>query len=106
DGRMPEMDGFALAARIKQDPTLAGSTVLMLTSDDRPGDLARCRDLGIAAYLVKPIRQSELLDAIVTALGSPEPAARAPAAAPRRNAPGRALRVLLAEDNQVNQRLA
>ena len=56
DGRMPEMDGFALAARIKEDPTLTGSTVLMLTSDDRPGDLARCRELGIAAYLVKPIR--------------------------------------------------
>jgi signal transduction histidine kinase/DNA-binding response OmpR family regulator len=106
DGRMPEMDGFALAARIKEDPTLTGSTVLMLTSDDRPGDLARCRDLGIAAYLVKPIRQSELLDAIVTAVGSPEPAASTPAPAPRRPATGRSLRVLLAEDNKVNQRLA
>jgi PAS domain S-box-containing protein len=105
DGRMPEMDGFALAARIKDDPTLTGSTVLMLTSDDRPGDLARCRALGIAAYLVKPIRQSELLDAIVTALGSPEPAALAAPPAPR--PPGnRALRLLLAEDNRVNQRLA
>jgi PAS domain S-box-containing protein len=106
DGRMPEMDGFALAARIKEDPTLTGSTVLMLTSDDRPGDLARCRDLGIAAYLVKPIRQSELLDAIVTAVGSPEPAASTPPPAPRRPATGRSLRVLLAEDNKVNQRLA
>ncbi|MBX3026935.1 response regulator [bacterium] len=105
DGRMPEMDGFALAARIQEDPTLTGSTVLMLTSDDRPGDLARCRELGIAAYLVKPIRQSELLDAIVTALGSPEPRASAPPPAPRA-AGGRVLRVLLAEDNQVNQRLA
>ncbi len=106
DGRMPEMDGFALAARIKEDPSLAGSTVLMLTSDDRPGDLARCRALGIAAYLVKPIRQSELLDAIVTALGSPEPAAIAAVPVPPRTQAGRALRVLLAEDNRVNQRLA
>jgi CheY-like chemotaxis protein len=110
DGRMPEMDGFALAARIKEDATLTGSTILMLTSDDRPGDLARCRALGISAYLVKPIRQSELLDAIVTALGSPLPEERAPHAGPvSLAAPGRGrrrLRVLLAEDNEVNQRLA
>ncbi|MDX2170167.1 MAG: response regulator [Deltaproteobacteria bacterium] len=106
DGRMPEMDGFALAARIQEDPTLTGSTVLMLTSDDRPGDLARCRELGIAAYLVKPIRQTELLDAIVTALGSPHPAAAPAPSRVAQPARGRGLRVLLAEDNLVNQRLA
>jgi signal transduction histidine kinase/CheY-like chemotaxis protein len=114
DGRMPDMDGFALVTRIKQDPTLTGSTILMLTSDDRPGDVARCRALSIAAYLVKPIRQSELLDAIVTALAStameelvrsaqtPSPPARPTIAATRAGA----LHVLLAEDNPVNQRLA
>jgi CheY-like chemotaxis protein len=105
DGRMPEMDGFALAASIQDDPTLTGSTVLMLTSDDRPGNLARCRALGIAAYLVKPVRQSELLDALVVALGAAAPAHAARAVAPALTR-GRGLRVLLAEDNQVNQRLA
>jgi len=110
DGRMPAMDGFALAARIKDDPTLTGSTVLMLTSDDRPGDLARCRALGIAAYLVKPIRHSELLEAIVGALGAPSALASGPrstpGAAPAMVTAARPLRVLLAEDNHVNQRLA
>jgi CheY-like chemotaxis protein len=114
DGRMPEMDGFTLAARIKDDPTLAGSTILMLTSDDRPGDVARCRALRIAAYLIKPIRQSELFDAIVTALGSAgvEPSPKlssvpSPPAQPTFALPGtRSLRILLAEDNAVNQRLA
>jgi PAS domain S-box-containing protein len=108
DGRMPEMDGFALAERIQQDPTLAGSTILMLTSDDRPGDVARCRALGIGAYLVKPIRQSQLLDAIVTALASPAPEVSASPPPLAQPAPprGPALRVLLAEDNPVNQRLA
>jgi PAS domain S-box-containing protein len=106
DCRMPDMDGFALATRIKQEPALTGCTILMLTSDDRPGDMARCRQLGIAAYLVKPIRQSELLDAIVTALGSPSAEPARPAPAPPVRAAGGGLRVLLAEDNQVNQRLA
>jgi signal transduction histidine kinase/DNA-binding response OmpR family regulator len=113
DGRMPEMDGFALVTRIQQDPSLAGSTILMLTSDDRPGDAARCRELNIAAYLVKPIRQSQLLDAIVTALASSPTqelvkrsqaaaAARPPLTPPLMGV----LHVLLAEDNLVNQRLA
>ena len=69
DACMPGMDGFAVAEQIRQDPNLAGATVMMLTSAGRRGDAARCRDLGIAAYLTKPIRQSLLLDAIMTALG-------------------------------------
>ena len=109
DCRMPDMDGLALAARIKDDPTLAGSTILMLTSDDRPGDLARCRALGVAAYLIKPIRQTELLHAVIVALESPHPAGTE-TRADREPLPvravsgGRSLRVLLAEDNQINQR--
>ena len=80
---------------------------MMLTSDDDAGDQARCRELGVAAYLTKPIKQSELLDAIVTALGS-----RATVQGLRGTAAGgigraaRGLRILLAEDNLVNQRLA
>ncbi|HET7840366.1 MAG TPA: PAS domain S-box protein, partial [Terriglobia bacterium] len=69
DALMPGMDGFELAERIKQDGRLAGATIMMLTSAGQRGDAARCRKLGIDAYLIKPIRQSELLDAILTTLG-------------------------------------
>ena len=51
DAVMPDLDGLAVAGEIKHDPALAGATVMMLTSADRPGELARCRELGIAAYL-------------------------------------------------------
>src|SRR5206468_2688506 len=66
DNRMPGMDGFTLATRIKESPELAGATVMMLTSDHQPGDMVRCRELGVAAFLLKPIKQSELLNVIVT----------------------------------------
>jgi two-component system, sensor histidine kinase and response regulator len=68
DGHMREMDGFSIAEEIKKDPGLVGSTIMMLTSVGHVGDAARCRDLGIAAYLVKPIRLSELVSAICLAL--------------------------------------
>jgi CheY-like chemotaxis protein len=104
---MPEMDGFAVAEQIIRDPDLAGATIMMLTSSDRSGEAARCRELGIACYLRKPVSQSELFDAILTALGAaplelPEPR-RPPAGTGERQ---RSLRVLLAEDNKINQMLA
>jgi PAS domain S-box-containing protein len=68
DGRMPGMDGFEVAEQIKNHPGLAGMTVLMLTSDNRSGDAARSRSLGINAYLVKPVQRSELADAIQSAM--------------------------------------
>jgi two-component system sensor histidine kinase/response regulator len=109
DAMMPEMDGFTLAARIKDDPDLLVATLMMLSSANRGEDAARCRQLGVSAYLTKPIRQSSLLDAIMTSLG---PLAvmvdHVPVAAQAqvsRLAP-RPLRLLLAEDNAVNQRLA
>ena len=107
DAHMPEMDGFELAERIKRTPELAGATVVMLSSADLTGEAARCRDLGVAAFLTKPIRQSELLDAILLALGRAACAAPGAAitAASTERSP-RPLRVLLAEDNAVNQRLA
>ena len=70
DAMMPEMDGFTLAERIRQTPDLVGSTLMMLSSANRREDAARCRELGVAAYLTKPIRQSTLLDGIMSALGS------------------------------------
>ena len=105
DAVMPDLDGFAVAQEIKHDPALAGATIMMLSSADGAGELARCRELGIAVYLRKPVKQSELLDAILTALGrlaaEPETTPAAPGAA----APGvpRSLRVLVAEDNEFNQ---
>jgi two-component system sensor histidine kinase/response regulator len=107
DGNMPEMDGFALAAEMKRRPRLAGASIMMLTSSARPGDRARCLELGVAAYLTKPVKQSDLLDTIAGVL-----ATRAGARVPRKTAgvsrprPARPLRVLVAEDNPVNQQVA
>ena len=70
DAMMPEMDGFTLAERIGRDEALAGPTLMMLSSANRREDAARCRELGVDSYLTKPIRQSTLLDAIMTTLGA------------------------------------
>jgi two-component system sensor histidine kinase/response regulator len=103
DANMPEVDGFQLAEEINKHPELTGATIMLLTSGDRPDDVRRCRQLGIASYLMKPVAQSELLDAIMAAVGSRiSPAETTAAVAP----PGRHLRVLLAEDSIVNQKLA
>ena len=103
DARMPDLDGFAVAERIRREPALAGVTMMLLTSDVMSGDLARCRTLGVARHLVKPFTPSELLNAILLALGQSIEMA-SPAAAPR-EAAGRRLHVLVAEDNAVNQRV-
>jgi two-component system, sensor histidine kinase and response regulator len=108
DAHMPEMDGFTVAMHMQQDPALAGTTILMLSSADLAGDTARCREVGIARHLMKPITQAELWDAILTALGgaAPTPAALptiSPLTEPSADGP---LHILLAEDNRVNQRVA
>jgi PAS domain S-box-containing protein len=108
DANMPEMDGFALVEQIRRNPGLAGAIIMMLTSASQSGDAARCRELGVARYLIKPIGQSELLDAILLAVGSKLQAV-APASQPSIDQPLRegltGLRILLAEDNLVNQML-
>jgi PAS domain S-box-containing protein len=108
DAQMPDMDGFAVAEEIKKDPELAGATIMMLTSAGRRGDGARCREMGIAAYMVKPIRQSELLEAILAALGKPSSREDRPRVITRHSLreTRRKLHILLAEDNPVNQKLA
>jgi signal transduction histidine kinase/DNA-binding response OmpR family regulator len=106
DVMMPGMDGFEVARRIKQAPGLAGATIMMLSSADRKGDAARCRAMGVTRYLTKPVKQSELLDAILLALGRRRDWAPADAAAAPPAEGARPLGVLLAEDNTVNQRLA
>jgi two-component system sensor histidine kinase/response regulator len=102
DANMPALDGFSVAEEISRRSELAGATIMMLTSSGHYGDSARCRALGISAYLTKPVKHPDLLDSISTVLegrdlwGTPEPATPTPApvGAPRR--------VLLAEDNLVN----
>jgi PAS domain S-box-containing protein len=110
DMHMPVMDGFTLLQRIRENPSLSPATIIMLTSTGRPGDTQHCLELGAAAYLLKPIRQAELREAIAKALlaSGPEKAMRTIAPRPPEDArePASVLRVLLAEDNAVNRRLA
>ena len=106
DGQMPQMNGFELAEKIHAQPDLAGTVILMLTSGGQPGDANRCRELGIRAYLLKPVLKSDLLAAILKALGDGQ---TGPGATPplvtrhtlRESA--RPLQVLVAEDNHVNE---
>src|SRR5437660_9686466 len=107
DGQMPEMDGFTLAEVIHGDPELVGATIMMLTSAGHLGDAERCRKLGISGYLVKPVRQSELLDAICHLLGGEKKKERVALITRHslKEAKKRA-RILLAEDNAVNRTLA
>lgn len=108
DSHMPHMDGFTLAERIRERPELLGSTMMMLTSGGQLGDVARCRELGIAAYLIKPITQSDLFDKIIQVLKGGGPTAHEAAViedAGKDPVHGKPLRILLAEDNPVNQKL-
>ena len=110
DMHMPEMDGFTLIERIRQMPELSAAIVMMLTSAGHRGDAARCQELGVSAYLLKPIRQSELREAIAKVLGVTESQGAIPlitrySLGDARD-PSTVLRVLLAEDNPVNQRVA
>jgi two-component system sensor histidine kinase/response regulator len=106
DVHMPDVNGFQLTETIKGTRGLQSTVIMMLTSGDSPGDIKRCKDLGAAAYLMKPIKQSELLDTIVAALHCESGAhvcTTAAAPAPTVAVP---LRILLAEDSYANQRLA
>jgi PAS domain S-box-containing protein len=110
DMHMPKMDGFELIERIRQRPELSAPTIMMLTSAGHRGDAERCRELGIAAYLLKPIRQSELREAIARVLGAREQTGAITLitrySLQDARDPETILRVLVAEDNLVNQRLA
>jgi signal transduction histidine kinase/CheY-like chemotaxis protein len=107
DAMMPGMDGFTVAEHIKQNPRLAAVTVMMLSSAGTWGDDTRCRALGLSAYLTKPVTQSDLLDTLLKALRLSSAKEPAPAALPSSPEEGQPrLRILLVEDNPVNQRLA
>jgi len=110
DMHMPKMDGFELIEEIRQGPHPSTAMIMMLTSAGHRGDAARCQELGVAAYLLKPIRQSELREAIARVLGAREQKGAIPLitrySLHDAREPAASLRILLAEDNAVNQRLA
>lgn len=106
DAHMPEMDGFTVAEKLRSHPARDVTTVMMLTSGGQSRDAARCRELGLAAYLVKPVRQAELRKAILAAMGSVAESIPSTAQSPATVRPATQLRILLAEDNLINQKLA
>ncbi|NOX37172.1 MAG: response regulator [Calditrichaeota bacterium] len=114
DGQMPEIDGFEFVERVRRMRNGKNLPVIMLTSGGRPEDLARCRTLSINAYLIKPVTASELLDVILRALiessERKRPASRKPRTSRTHSQdsarPLEGVKILLAEDNAVNQKLA
>ena len=106
DCQMPDVDGFMLATRIKHDRRLAQTPIVMLTSVGQANDTARFRKIGIEAYLTKPVKHSDLLDALATLFGvSTRLSGEADATPQSALAPRRPLKVLVAEDNVVNRKL-
>ena len=107
DACMPEMDGFAVAGLLRERGSAAGQKIMMLTSASGQGDIERCRALGFSAWLMKPVRQLELMSTIARVLrqgATADPSPASPGAPVPRE--GRRLHILLAEDNAVNQKLA
>ena len=118
DLMMPAMDGFELARKIKSDHLLASTRLVMLTSYGQRGDATNAREAGIAAYLTKPVRQSQLFDCLANVVSQPAVKTARDSASPERT-PQLITRhvlcettaitnklVLLAEDNIVNQKVA
>ncbi len=105
DAQMPEMNGFDVAVAIQAAPGSGAPAIMMLSSVDLGTDAAHCREVGIRRYLVKPVIKGDLQAAILQVLGKRGPSAPPESAALAR-ADGPALRILLAEDNPVNERLA
>jgi len=106
DANMPDVDGFELIERIRLRDDLDAPVIMMLTSSGRMGDIARCTELSVASYLMKPIKQSELFDAIVASLGvsvAVDDDVERPTEVQKHSV---SLNVLLAEDSLVNQKLA
>ena len=107
DMMMPGLDGLELARRIREEPRFSGMRLVMLTSVGLRGDAAEARRIGVEAYLGKPVRQSELYDCLVTVMGltppGQPPVTRHSLSEARKEA---GLRILLAEDNPVNQEVA
>jgi CheY-like chemotaxis protein len=114
DVQMPEMDGLTLARAIKSDPALAGTWLIVLTSFGQAFSPAELKATGIEAYLVKPVKQSRLFDCMTDAMdrvavqiNSPKTVASASNAVPLEASQKlEKVRILLAEDNIINQKVA
>ena len=112
DMQMPDMDGKTLSRVIKSDPALKETLLVMLTSVGQRGDAAELQKIGLSAYLIKPVRKSQLYDCLVTVLGAARSQGARIAARPILTRYGlqeekkRRARILLAEDNAVNQKVA
>ncbi len=106
DFQMPDLDGFGLAERIAARPELAPTLIMMLSSVGHRGDANRFRHLGVASYLTKPVRQADLLDAVLAVLAGDRPVPAPPVVKKRVfDETRQSLRVLIAEDNPVNRKL-
>src|SRR5262249_10342759 len=111
DGRMPAIDGLALAAQIRQQRGLSTVRLSLLTSGDRPHDLPRAREVGISATLLKPLQQRELLETILRVMGHDSEADRFRVSPAALQPPlpdcrvGAPVRILAAEDNEFNRDL-
>lgn len=106
DVHMPGRDGFDLVREVKQSQKLGSTIIMMLSSGDRPEELHQVESLGVTAFLLKPVKQSELLEAIMMALGVGRERELAETTDVFRRTPRRKLRILLAEDSLINQKLA
>jgi signal transduction histidine kinase/DNA-binding response OmpR family regulator len=108
DAGMPDVDGFEVAARLRRLPDFSAPVIMMLTSSDLARDAQRCRDVGIPIYLVKPAGEPELLAALRRALHPERPQLTVAQAGPVDSGQDASFpaRILVAEDNPVNQRLA
>ena len=107
DAHMPELDGFTLIETIRQDPSLKDVRIVVLTSGGERGDAARCRKLGVAAYLSKPFDRLELRDILLRVLAGDSARSESPILVTRHSVreEAKSLRFLVAEDNLVNQKL-
>jgi len=106
DAHMPEMDGFMLAEHVKNTPTISSLIMLMLSSSTHSINMERGRQAGIAMFLTKPVQPSELLNAILNAVANPHGVLPRVQPAPQPAQTPCPMRILLAEDNEVNRRLA
>lgn len=106
DVHMPGMDGFQFAASIRDEPQLAQCRIILLTSGGRHGDVARSRQLQVACYLIKPAKQSELLSAILTTIHGEPPSKEPKMLSAVDEFPLPKMKILLAEDGVVNQKVA
>jgi signal transduction histidine kinase/CheY-like chemotaxis protein len=106
DEQMPGMDGMEVLDRIRRNPALQSVVIMMLTSRDQVESVALCRKMGVETYLIKPISSSDLLGSIRLAIGVHTPASTVTPPTAGISASSLSLRILLAEDTLVNQKVA